>query len=133
MSSSSWWARKLGTEPQQPAPQWSPAPVQTVPGHAASYPATGPAYQGPPPMGAQTQHIQVTKDNVVALTGLWQGGQGTKTETQRCPQCGSSDYFSRANVSGSKMVNTNSGTMAHAAPHCFDCGHNGMYTQAGGQ
>lgn len=129
MSTSSWWARKLGNpEPaQQPQPQYG-YPQQP------SYPATGPAYHGPPPQQPQsTQHIQVTKDNVVALTGLWQGGQGTKTETMRCPSCGSGDYFSRANVSGSKMVNTNSGTMAHAAPHCFDCGYNGLYEQAGGQ
>lgn len=133
MTSSSWWARKLGNEPAAP-PQHQGYPQQQGYPQAPSYPATGPGYHGPPPQQPQTtEHIQVTKENVVALTGLWKGGQGTKTETQSCPNCGSGDYFSRANVSGSKMVNTNSGTMAHAAPHCFDCGHNGLYTQAGGQ
>lgn len=124
-SSSSWWARKLGTEPQRPAP----TPQY---GQPASYPQT-PVYGGPPPLQPSTQHVQVTKDNIVAMTGMWKGGQGTKTETSRCPNCGGTDFFSRSNVNGSRIINSNSGTTASAAPHCFDCGYNGMYTQAGGQ
>lgn len=122
--SSDWWARKLGNAPAA-APQQPSYP---------QYPTTQQPSHRPPPMGGgDTQHIQVTKDNVVELAGRWQGGQGTKTETQRCPSCGSGDYFSRANVSGSRTINTNSGVAAHAAPHCFDCGYNGLYEQAGGQ
>lgn len=123
MSSDGWWARKLGNPPPA-VPQYQ----------QQSYPATQQPSYRPPPLGAQTplQHVQVTKDNVVELAGLWQGGQGTKTETSRCPQCSSGDYFSRMNVSGSRVVNTSSGTTASAAPHCFDCGFNGLYTQAGG-
>jgi len=118
--SSGWWAKKLGT----------PAPPQQQ--QAPSYPATGPVYRGPAPLPPATENTQVTKDNVVEMAGRWQGGQGTKTETSTCPQCGSGDYFSRTNVPGSKVINTNSGSTSGAAPHCYSCGYNGMYTQAGG-
>lgn len=134
-STSSWWARKLGTEPApQPAqPQWSPQQYAQPQGQPQSYPATGPGYHGPPPQGMDPNTVQVTKDNVVALTGLWKGGKGTATETQRCPECGGADYFTRQNVSGSRIINTSSGMAASAAPHCFDCGFSGGLYPTQGQ
>lgn len=48
-------------------------------------------------------------------------GQAHKTDRDPCPQCGSPQYFSRAN--GSKR-------MPPPAPHCYNCGYNdGMFDQ----
>lgn len=57
----------------------------------------------------------------------WRGGKGTKTETGRCPECGSANFFSRKE--GTKM--TANGPVA-PAPQCFDCGFNGVYEPFGG-
>lgn len=57
----------------------------------------------------------------------WRGGQGTKTETQHCPNCGSANFFSRRGQS----VTTHNGVMP-PAPHCMECGHNGVFVMFGG-
>jgi hypothetical protein len=107
VNSASWWASKLGSQQKAPSlPPVSPPPPPRLP----------PAYQ-PTPQTAPS--LQVTSDNLAEATTLWQGGEASRTETQRCPQCGSDHYFSRSN-SGATV--TTSG-MAAPAPRCYDCGY----------
>jgi len=116
MSSADWYARKLaGRQPARTStpPQSPPAPVRipSVPTHDHT---------------AQPE-VKVTTENLAEAAALWQGGQGTKTEQQLCPHCGSNLYFSRSNGtgesggSGARIV-TQSG-MASVAPRCFSCGY----------
>lgn len=98
---SSWWAKKLGTEqsaPPSPYPRTAPVPPPYVP------PRPTPTQQSAP-------NVAVTNENIAEVAGLWQGGQATKTEVQNCPNCGSNLFFSRSNA-GSAV-----------APRCYACGY----------
>lgn len=128
MSSANWWARKLGTPPPQ-----TPAPQQ----HYA-YPPSQQVQPGLAPFSApQTPPAVVTAENITDSAAMWQGGQGTKTETAHCPNCGSPNYFSRANqgfqnpnhTGAGPSVTTERGT-AHVAGRCFDCGFTSAATHA---
>lgn len=57
----------------------------------------------------------------------WTGGKAAQTETGTCPNCGSSNYFSRRTES---KVTQNG--MAAPAPQCFECSYNGMFQIFGG-
>lgn len=120
MSNADWYSRRLAnqapstpytrssTPPSQPA---APARVQPVPQHTR----------------AQQPEVQVTAENVAEAAALWQGGQGTKTETENCPNCGSHLFFSRSNGTGESggsgaKVFTQSGS-ASVASRCFSCGY----------
>jgi hypothetical protein len=70
-------------------------------------------------MPPKSVNMQVTGENINQAAGLWQGGQGTKTETSLCPNCGSDLFFSRSN-SGS-VISQNG--MATPAPRCYSCGY----------
>ena len=119
--SSDWFARKLAGG--------RPAPPQHV---QPSYP------QGPPPPTyippvPQSQQPQVTKDNIAEVAGLWKGGEGTRKETTKCPNCGGDAFFSIQNAPGSRIATQNG--MASAAPRCFECGYttrHGLQTGAAG-
>lgn len=124
MSNSDWYARKLG----------NPSPSRHY-----SQPATPPVrpqpqYQQPQPQ--QTPDTKVTMDNLVEATGQWQGGQGTQTERDQCPNCNSHLYFSRANGtgegggSGAKVFTQNG--VATVAPRCFACGFSPSMPMQGG-
>lgn len=111
MSNADWYARRLG----QPAPQQ----------RGSTPPAAPPAqrYQAP---AAPRPDVQVTAANVAEAAALWQGGEGIRTETENCPQCGSDLYFSRANGTGEAggsggRVYTQAG-IATVAARCFSCG-----------
>lgn len=111
--SSDWYARKLAqaAPPQQPQQQ--------------SYPGTAlpPPYVPPVPPSSTPQ---VTKENIADVAGLWKGGQATKTETQRCPNCGGDHFFSMSNgvsAGGAGARLATSRGMATTAPRCFDCGY----------
>lgn len=119
MSSSDWYARKLGNQQPSsytrsstpPSGPSAPARIEQVPQHTR----------------AQQPEVQVTAENMAEAAALWQGGQGTKTETQSCPNCGSHLYFSRSNGTGESggsgaKVFTHSGAMPVAA-RCFSCGY----------
>lgn len=114
MGASDWYARKLGE--QRPAQPQQPTPPASHPGYA------------PPPMGGHgptseaTPTINTTAD-VIAGAGAWKGGQGTKTETTKCPACGSTNYFSRSNAPG--VMNANTGQTVKPNPMCLGCGYNG--------
>ena len=115
MSSSDWWARKLGGQPSAPA----------APTSAPNYPS-GPAAPPYVPPVPPSSTPQVTKDNIAEVAGMWKGGQATKTETQRCPNCGGDHFFSMSNGvsaggAGARLMTQNG--MATTAPRCFDCGY----------
>lgn len=57
----------------------------------------------------------------------WTGGKANREETGTCPNCGSTQFFSRRQNS---MVTRNG--MAAPAPQCFNCSYNGMFTIFGG-
>lgn len=100
MSSSSWWAKKLSTEP-------APARTSTPPVAPPPRPRLAPV---PPVTPQSAPDMRVTSENIADAAMLWQGGEATRTEQQNCPNCGSHLYFSRAN----------SGTAA--ASRCYACG-----------
>lgn len=112
--SNSWWANKLGNG-EQPPPQ-----------RQQSYPQQ-PQRPGLPPVGYQRQGLgqqesydgPITGENFAEVATMWKGGQGTRTETERCPGCNSNNFFSRKN--GGTM-RTMQGS-AHPMEHCFDCGY----------
>lgn len=95
-------------------PQVRQAPPQYAPPPQPQYQPQVPQYQHP------QQQVEVTLDNIVQAAAAWRGGEGTRTETQRCPSCGSDHYFSRAQG-------------AHRgpppAPICYSCGHTGLFQQ----
>lgn len=75
--------------------------------------------QQPPPMVQPGE--PVTIENLWEKMKQWRGGQAHKSDYGPCPQCNGNHYSSR------------DGAMARRgpppAPHCFDCGYNGMFTQ----
>ena len=123
-SDKGWWDRHLG-HGQQPAPRqpqsFQQAPQQPAP---AVHQQNVPMQHGYPQQGQQPPQPQVTAENFTEAMNYWQGGEATKTETQRCPKCGSNHYFSRQGegVFGQK------GRVA-PSPMCFDCGYNAVYHQ----
>lgn len=127
-SDQGWWARHLGGQQapppppqhfqQPPPPQgYAPAPPQGYQQPPQGYPPAQQPQQGPQ---AQPQ-IQVTPSNFMEAANHWQGGEGVRTETQRCPKCGGDHYFSRA-----QQVTRGPAP----APLCADCGYNGLFDQA---
>lgn len=53
------------------------------------------------------------------IVGYWEGGEATRTQTERCPQCGGPHYFTHFRNS----------RMPAPAPVCMTCGYNGLFTQ----
>lgn len=99
MSTGNWWVKKLGNPAQTPP---------TVP------PLSTPTRVPPMPPATPVQ------GETLSETGLaWRGGDATRTETARCPNCGSDLYFSRSN--GGTTVT--SGGLASPAPRCYACGY----------
>jgi len=84
-----------------------------------------------PPTVSPTEHyddrVEIPITEAIA-SNRWKGGEGARETrtTGHCPNCGSNNYFSRS--ADKKM--TASGMMA-PAPHCFACGHNGMFDLQG--
>jgi hypothetical protein len=103
---SDWWARRLGGSnppaPTTPMPQ--PQPGQWYPPTTAPVPQVP---QGPP---------QVTVANLMEAVSAWSGGEGQRNSA-RCPGCGGTNLFRR-------QVGA-----VEAAPLCYDCGWNGLWTQ----
>lgn len=106
--SASWWEKKLG----------NPQPTRQ-PSHPPAAPAPPPRLNPiPQPARQQSQQVHLTQDNFVDAAQTWQGGEAAIKETQNCPNCGSSLYFSRSNSGG--MVSQSG--MVTAAPRCYECG-----------
>lgn len=114
MSDSSWYARKFGGQRQQP--QQRPPPGYVPGGYQQNQQVAQQQIaqqQAPPP--------PVTIDNLWGAMTTWRGGKAHKIDSEPCPQCNSPRYYSR----------TGEGTRRGPppAPHCFDCGYNGMFEQ----
>jgi hypothetical protein len=123
-----WWSKKLAGE--TPTPQRTYAtPPTSLP---MQIPATRTQPMQTPQAQAQTQNVldpnrgpteQVTMGEALRL---WKGGEAMKKEgNMTCPDCGSIYVFSRTGRGAGSMING-----ASPAPRCYECGWNGMYSQA---
>ena len=64
---------------------------------------------------------KVTMDNLWDSMQHWRGGKAHKIDAQPCPHCGSDKYYSRDGDGPRRGP--------PPAPHCFECGFNGMFEQ----
>ena len=123
--SKSWWAKRLGNQPQAREQQY-PTPQQGYPPAVPQQQQQQPGY--PQQQGYQQQQPQdpyagkkpANVGEAVEAMKYWTGGEAVATETQRCPSCGGNHYFSRR---------AGSSRLPPPAPQCFDCGYNGMFEQ----
>jgi hypothetical protein len=94
---------------------------EVVPTYQQPYQQEALPQQVPQQQGFDVEQLDKTPENVLMLMNHWTGGEGTKTETNKCPSCGGNHYFSRSQ-----------GTMRGPAPApmCYTCGYNGMFEQA---
>ena len=112
---SDWYARRVArarTEsaaPRHSGPQAQPYPQQ--------YNQPPPGYNPQP----APQSVKVTIDNLWGAMQGWRGGPAHRTDPHPCPQCGGNQYFSRTGAEVRRGP--------PPAPHCFDCGFNGMFQQ----
>lgn len=123
-----WWSKKLAGE--TPTPQRTYATPPTSP--PVQIPVTRTQPMQSPQAQAQSQNVldpnrapteQVTMGEALRL---WKGGEAMKKEgNMTCPDCGSIYVFSRTGRGAGSMING-----ASPAPRCYECGWNGMYTQA---
>lgn len=112
---SSWWEKKLSGSTESNKTSLPPTvhrpvlPVFTQQATAVAQPRqTSPDPSGQTDMGTAIR--------------TWKGGEAHRMDGHlNCPRCGSNNVFSRSNGGG--------GTKA-PAPRCFECGWNGLYTQA---
>lgn len=83
--------------------------------------APQPQYQPPPQYEQPQQRPPVTIANLWDAMQVWnKGGQAHKIDREPCPQCGSNQFYSR--TSGARRG-------PPPAPHCYNCGYNGMFEQ----
>lgn len=137
----SFWGEKLGTAPPPPPrqvvnPNYVPRGMdatdqgmqRAVNDYVSRLPGQTMApqqYQQQVPVAMQQQwqpNPQGDKVGDVLPIWQWQGKEGAAetAKTGNCPNCNSTNYFSRS--SGS-VINTQSGTQATPAPECFECGY----------
>lgn len=111
---SSWWDKKLGTTQNQPQPNNS-----------------GTRFVAPGRQEIQPTQEQVDDPNVSVFEKAAMYGKGiaAKTQHDRCPNCGSGNFFSAGHTNGPNeggygpTVTTERGQV-RATSRCFDCGHN---------
>jgi hypothetical protein len=112
-----WWSKKLKGE--------KPSPQLTYPNPAAysNRPVTTQQSSPQAPVQDVSPNSQI---NVGTAIRLWKGGEAMKRDGHLvCPSCGSRNVFSRTGKGANSMIHG-----AAPAPHCFECGWNGMYEQA---
>jgi hypothetical protein len=101
-----WFAKKLGAP--QPPQQSRQEPYRPVPGNS----------QVPPPDTSKNDRYEDWSQALADPT-VWEGkGQAAKHEHDRCPGCGSNNYFSRNFTEGGAPRRGPAPT-----PSCFDCGY----------
>ena len=115
--SSSWYARRFGRAAPQPQQRPSYPQQQPPPGYVPG------GYNHPQQQQPQQQVPQekVTIDNFWGAMQQWRGGKAHKIDSEPCPECGSNNYYSRTGEGPRRGP--------PPAPHCFNCGFNGMFTQ----
>ncbi len=121
---SDWYSRALQrARPTQQGPVTSPG---TAPRYPVDRPLSTPVGQYVPP-ASQTvpdemlpPEMRWAQKLTAAARNAITNGQAHKTDSEPCPQCGGTQYFSR-------QV---SKRMPPPAPHCYNCGYNdGMFEQ----
>ena len=118
MSNLDWYRNKLAqARGQEPTPQQQ------------AY-APRPSY-GMPPQQVQPQQFQVTEPPQVPSEVAWanklsqtaiharRGGKGHLLNPDPCPECGSPHFYSNLGPSRGPQP----------APHCWNCGYNGLFEQ----
>lgn len=131
-SNTDWYRNKLAQmrghgQPQARQPQPS-YPPQGVPQYGQ--PQQVPQYGQPQQF--QPQQGQAPFDPNLALppgsigvhdftkvAGLWRGGKAHKLNQNPCPECGSVQYYE----------NLGPRRGPQPAPHCYNCGYNGLFEQ----
>lgn len=114
---SDWWSKKLAGEKPSPArPNLPPvtAPIQ--------FPQTTPQVYPQQPSTPQAPADSLPPDATLSdylKSNASKGGQAARKETASCPECGGRYVFSRGASGG-----------MNPAPRCYECGWNGMYSQA---
>jgi hypothetical protein len=112
---SSWWERKLSVETTPKKTSLPPTTQRTVL-PAFTQQATTTVAQPRPVTDASGQIDMGT------AIRTWSGGEAHRMDGHlTCPKCGSKNVFSRSNGGI---------TNKPPAPRCFECGWNGIYTQA---
>lgn len=115
--SQSWYQRKLAAVRQQAPPPPQPQqvrPLQEIP------PNQQQQFVQFQPQGQQVPRGAVNMGNFWDMMQLWKGGKAHQIDRDPCPECGSDQYYSR--TSGPRRG-------PPPAPHCFQCGYNGLFEQ----
>lgn len=113
-----FWSRALKPAVQQPAPQVGYRPQATPP----YSPQTMTPQRQPLVPPQQFDPSRLSPDEEITFTDamrVWKGGKGARLNPEQCPNCGSNNYF----------VHRRDGAGPQPAPHCYECGHNGIYEQ----
>lgn len=111
---SDWYARRLARARSE-----APAPRQQPQAYAPAY-----RQQAPPPgymPRPAPESVRTTIDNLWGQMQAWRGGAAHRIDPHPCPNCGGNQYFSRTGAEVRRGP--------PPAPHCFDCGYNGMFEQ----
>lgn len=128
MSTPDWYRTKLAQMRGQ-----TPAPRPTYQDHYhGSFPVPG--GPGSPTQGVPPQRPQQPQDfnpNQALPPGsigihdfpnvmkFWRGGKARKLNPEPCPECGSSNF----------VENYGARRGPQPAPHCWNCGYNGLFEQ----
>lgn len=114
---SDWWSKKLAGE--NPAPARPNLPPVTSP---IQFPQTTTHVNTSQQPVAQTPAESLPPDATLSdylRSNATKGGKAARNETATCPDCGGHYLFSRGASGG-----------MNPAPRCYECGWNGMYSQA---
>ena len=125
---SDWWADRLAGKEAQPrtAPRVGSTPPILF--NTVAPPAT--ATEAPPTPQERYMATQTAVDPNEQMTmgeaiRSWKGGDAHRKEAgNQCPECGSTNFFSRMARGAGAGINGN-----HPAPRCYECGWNGLYDQ----
>lgn len=124
----SFWAKKLGPgagEQQRGiSPQRSSIPAHLLPQGLSrpQQPSYAPAMPQPPAAPYEGWQPSADPHWVGEMLPIWQwqgNPRGGAAETELCPDCGSSNYFSRASEAKINQY----GQRVLPAPECFNCGY----------
>jgi hypothetical protein len=112
-----WYQRKMaslrgGLAPSPPQRGSQQYPQQQAPQYVQQ--------QGPLQYQQPQQMPQVTIENLFGAMGFWRGGKAHQIDREPCPECGSNQYYSRSQ--GARRG-------PPPAPHCYNCGYNGLFEQ----
>ena len=124
-----WYQRKMAslrgnsTPPPQRVLQQYPQQQHYQPQAPQQY-QQYPQQQPYPPQYQQYPQPQqlppVTIENLFGAMGFWRGGKAHQIDREPCPECGSNQYYSRSQ--GARRG-------PPPAPHCYNCGYNGLFEQ----